>query len=369
MFAVKLGRRGVLYLLAGVGVAAISYLTLDRRAQPSEELEVDVVSTGLTAPWSLVFLSYDEALFTMRNGVVNYLDMGRGRVEEVGVVNVASVGEAGLLGAAVKGERLYLYYTYRKGSMLVNRVSSFSHSGGLDDEAIIIDGIPGGTIHDGGRIRFGPDGMLYITTGDAGNPENSQNINSTGGKILRLKPDGSIPGDNPFPNSPVYSLGHRNPQGLDWQRETGLLFSTEHGPTGEGGRFANDELNLIRAGGNYGWPVVVGDEIREPYIPPLLSSGFDTWAPSGCSFYYGPIEDWRGSLFIACLRGEHLRRVAIGPGPSVSHHEKLFQSEYGRLRDVVEGLDGQLYILTSNRDGRGVPRQGDDRILRIGARG
>jgi glucose/arabinose dehydrogenase len=364
----KLGRRHAIYLMSGLGIAALSYLILGRRTSKPEGLTVDIIASNITAPWSIAFLSRDEAVFTERRGVVKYLDVGTGVIEELGVLDVAAVGEAGLLGAAVRGDRIYLYYTYRKESMLVNRVSSFSYSGGLDDEAIVRDGIPGGTIHDGGRIRFGPDGMLYITTGDAGNPAYSQDISSLGGKILRLTPDGEIPPDNPFPDSPVCSLGHRNPQGLDWQRETGLLYSTEHGPTGEGGRFANDELNIIRPGGNYGWPVVVGDERLDPYIPPLLSSGNDTWAPSGCSFYYGQVKEWRGNLFFACLRGEHLHRVALGPGPTISHHEKLFQSEYGRLRDVVEGPDG-LYILTSNRDGRGIPSRDDDRIIRIGARG
>ncbi|MEM3096405.1 MAG: PQQ-dependent sugar dehydrogenase [Nitrososphaerota archaeon] len=366
----KVSRRQALYLTAGLGVGALAYLGLRRSEPMAEGFAVEVVSSNLSVPWSLVFLNTNEAVFTERRGAVRLLDLNSGRVENLGLVDVAAVGEAGLLGVAVWDERLFLYYTYRAGAVLTNRVSSFTYGGGLGDEVVIVDGIPGANIHDGGRIGIGPDGLLYITTGDAGDSRTAQNVGSLAGKILRLKRDGGIPADNPFPNSAIFSLGHRNPQGISWQRETNLLFSTEHGPTGEGGRFANDELNIIVPGGNYGWPEIVGDEKREPYVSPLLHSGGETWAPSGCSFYHGKLMyEWSGNLFFATLRGEHLHRVVLGQENRVEMHEKLLKSRLGRLRDVVEGPDGALYVLTSNRDGRGVPAQNDDKIVRIAPRG
>ncbi|GBC68779.1 Aldose sugar dehydrogenase YliI [archaeon HR01] len=364
-----LSRRVVIYILGGLGIAWLAYLFTPRQSAPTpRNIISEPVAVNLRVPWSIVFLNDSEAVFTERGGSVKMVDVNTGRIEILGSLQVAAVGEAGLLGAAEKSGRLYLYYTYRDGASLKNRVSSFSYSGGISDEVVVLDGIPGAPIHDGGRIRFGPDGALYITTGDAGNPSESQNLHSLAGKILRISGDGGIPPDNPFPALPVFSLGHRNPQGIAWRRETGTMFSTEHGPTGEGGRFAHDEVNIIVAAGNYGWPEVVGDELKEPYIPPLLHSGGETWAPSGCSFYYGDLDDWRGSLFFAALRGQHLHRVLLNMENHVVMHEKLFENSFGRLRDVVEGPDGSLYLLTSNRDGRGIPVQQDDRIIRITSR-
>ena len=217
----------------------------------------------------------------------------------------------------------------------------------------------------GGRIQFGPDGKLYITTGDAGNPDLSQDLNSLGGKILRINSDGTIPDDNPWKNSPVYSLGHRNPQGLDWD-ESGKLVATEHGPSGLRG-IAHDEINLIIPGKNYGWPDVIGDETKEGFQNPLLHSGDDTWAPSGAEFYEGDkIPQWTGKYFVATLRGNHLHLIDLDlDNTKVLSHEKLFENDFGRLRDVATGPDGFLYLLTSNNDGRGLPQHNDDRILRI----
>lgn len=362
-------RRAALYGLAGIGVSVLIYMMFGRGFEtPPRQVKTEVIASNLRVPWSIIFLNPSEALFTERGGIVKLLDLDSGRVDVWGRVDVAAVGEGGLLGIAKRCSKIYLYYTYRSGSNLFNKVSAYSDEGGLTDEVTIIDRIPGGRIHNGGRIRFGPDGKLYITTGEAGSPWISQDIQSLGGKILRLEHDGRIPADNPFRDSPVYSLGHRNPQGLDWQRETGLLYSTEHGPSGEGGRFAHDEVNLITAGGNYGWPDAIGDEKREQYIPPILHSGLETWAPSGCSFYYGKeLGDWSGSLFFAALRGAHLHRVELD-NSRVIFHEKILQSQYGRLRDVVQGPDGCLYILTSNWDGRGQPAPDDDKIVKIVSR-
>ena len=183
------------------------------------------------------------------------------------------------------------------------------------------------------------------------------------GKILRINGDGTIPADNPFRDSPVYSYGHRNPQGLTWHPETGALFATEHGPVG------NDEVNLIVAGGNYGWPEVGGDETGEGFIPPVLHSGIETWAPSGAAFYNGGVmpAHWQGRLLFAALRGQRIVWVNFRPVEFVQVQEQdyLFVRQHGRIRDVVLGPDGYLYFLTNNLDGRGRPREDDDLLLRI----
>ncbi|MHB8992325.1 MAG: PQQ-dependent sugar dehydrogenase, partial [Chloroflexota bacterium] len=219
----------------------------------------------------------------------------------------------------------------------------------------------GATIHDGGRLKFGPDGKLYVATGDAATPNQAQDVGSPAGKVLRINPDGSIPEDNPFPGSPVFTLGHRNPEGLAFRPGTRQLFSTEHGPVG------NDEVNLLEAGGNYGWPVVQGAAGDSRFVDPILVFN-PAVAPAGATFYGADrLFEWTGSLFFATLRGQHLHRVVLG-GPDsreVVAQERLFEGAFGRLREVVQGPDGLIYFTTSNRDGRGNPAAEDDRILRI----
>ncbi len=220
----------------------------------------------------------------------------------------------------------------------------------LLDKEIIIDDIPVASIHNGGRIKFGPDGLLYITTGDASVPDLAQDRDSLAGKILRLKDDGTIPSDNPFPGSPVYSLGHRNPQGLAWDAR-GRLWVVEHGPS------ATDELNSIKPGANYGWPRIRGDETAPGLESPVLHSGQETWAPSGLA-YFG------GSLYFAGLRGQSLYQVVIEENERVTLRRQL-SGNFGRLRDVAVGPDNLFYLLTSNRDDRGVPTANDDQIIRV----
>lgn len=363
----------VSYGLTALGIIAVAYIfsKQDEGEPESPRIVFEDIATRLTVPWSLSFFSDDEALITERGGVVKYVDFKSNSVETVHEFKVAAVGEGGLLGVATRkaGRRIeaYFYYTYRLGANLRNRVVKTIFDGGLSDEMVIVDGIEGARIHDGGRIRFGPDGMLYITTGDAAKRALSQDINSLAGKILRAKPDGGVPEDNPFPNSLIYSLGNRNPQGIDWHPVTGLLYSTEHGPSGENGWFGHDEVNLIKPGGNYGWPHVIGAANDPRFIDPILHSGDDTWAPAGCSFHSGKaVEEWKNNLLFGALRGQHLHRVVIGENPrQVIMHEKLFVERFGRVRDVVEGPDGSIYILTSNRDGRGIPRENDDKIIKI----
>ncbi|WP_322798656.1 PQQ-dependent sugar dehydrogenase [Thermoflexus sp.] len=335
---------------------------------------VEVVAAGLEVPWALAFAPDGRIFVTERPGRIRVIENGQLRPEPVAVLPVAATGEGGLMGLALdpnfaQNGQLYVMYTYRSGGALRNRISRLTLRGNTaGEEMVLVDNIPGANIHNGGRLAFGPDGKLYATTGDAAQRNLAQQLDSLAGKILRLNPDGTIPPDNPFPGSYVYSYGHRNPQGLAWHPTTGQLYSTEHGPTGEMGLCCRDELNLIRPGGNYGWPRVTGIAGDPRFIDPILYSGEEsTWAPAGMAFVTGDrLVPWKDHLFFATLRGQHLHHVVLGPdGTSVVFHEELFRGEFGRIRDVVMGPDGALYFTTSNRDGRGQPRSGDDRILRI----
>jgi glucose/arabinose dehydrogenase len=293
---------------------------------------------------------------------------GRLEPQPVLTLSVAHVGEGGLLGLALHPRfpnppYVYVYYTYEREG-LRNRVERLrEQQGRLVRDRVILDDIPGAFVHDGGRIRFGPDGMLYVGTGDARQPSLAQDPRSLAGKILRVTAEGTVPADNPFPGSPVYSLGHRNVQGLAWHPETRNLYATEHGPSGERG-FAHDEVNLVRPGGNYGWPdLLCGQGGRPGFLDAVACSGEDTWAPSGAEFVTRGA--WRGRLLVANLRGAHLRAFVLSADGTRVERQEVVLSGFGRLRDVVEGPDGAVYVLTSNRDGRGRPTETDDRILRL----
>jgi len=337
---------------------------------PELQVKVEVIADNLTIPWSIDWLPDGTILFTERNGNLRIIQQGMLLQEPLLSLSVGGV-EGGMLGVTVdpnysENNHIYLYYTYNEFLTTKNKLVRYQFSDGiLVEDKILIDGIPGGPFHDGGRIQFGPDKKLYIATGEAGLPNISQDLNSLGGKILRINSDGTIPDDNPWKNSPIYSIGHRNPQGMDWDK-SGNLFVTEHGPSGLRG-IAHDEINKIIAGANYGWPDIIGDEEKENMLKPILHSGEDTWAPSGSEFYYGnKIPQWEGMYFVATLRGNHLHMIEFDlESNSVTSHEKLFQDEFGRLRDVQTSPDGFLYILTSNQDGRGSPKTNDDKILRI----
>jgi glucose/arabinose dehydrogenase len=327
--------------------------------------EISVVATGLEVPWDIAVTPDNRLLVTERPGRLLALE-GDGEVHTIATLSqVAHLGEGGLMGIALHPDFatngfLYLYYTYREAGQILNRVARFRLEGDrLTEESFIVTAMPGGSIHNGGRLRFGPDGKLYIVTGDAAQPSLARDPNSPAGKMLRVNDDGSVPGDNPTPGSPVYSLGHRNPQGLDWHPLTHELIITEHGET------AHDEINLIRPGGNYGWPEVKRCFSDDPsFVNPILCSGVETWAPSGGAFIGGEPRRLRHSFFFAGLRGTSLERIEIVAG-RVAARETVIAGSYGRLRAVTAGRDGTLYVSTSNRDGRGRPAPDDDKILRV----
>ncbi|MCM3127590.1 PQQ-dependent sugar dehydrogenase [Paenibacillus provencensis] len=330
--------------------------------------EITTLAAGLHVPWELDFLPDGRMLFTERPGTLRMIENGQVLSEPVLAFDApfADEGEGGLLGLAVdpdyeSNQYVYVYHSYREGQDILNRVLRLKLT---DQEAaidkVLLDDIPGGVNHNGGRLKIGPDGMLYITTGERYEPDMAQDETILGGKILRIHLDGSIPDDNPMKDSEVYSLGHRNAQGLAWHPETGQLYSSEHGQSNY------DELNLIEKGSNYGWPLIEGDERAEGMTSPLVHSGTDTWAPSGMTFItQGP---WQNSLIVGGLRGEALLRFELDEEGRASEEpllEVLFENEWGRIRSVSEGPDGTIYLLTNNRDGRGDPEEEDDRIIAL----
>ena len=341
-----------------------------------DTVTVEVWVKNLEVPWSLVFLPDGRALVSERPGRIRLIQDGHLQEKPYLSVDAARVGEAGLMGIAVHPQfpmepYIYAMYTYRKGGDLLNRVARFRDRGGTGSfDRVIIDNIPGARFHDGGRIAFGPDGMLYVTTGENFISALAQDLSSLAGKVLRVTPEGNIPADNPFIDSPVYSYGHRNPQGIAWQPDTGRLFESEHGPSGEFGRFAHDEINIITKGGNYGWPHVIGSLGKEPYIDPIIVWK-ETTPPGGITFYKGNLlGHLRGDLFVATLRSRALVRIKFDADTRIQKIERWFAQDfksgrYGRLRDVVSGPDGALYFTSSNRDGRGNPASDDDKIYRI----
>lgn len=336
-----------------------------------KDLTVKVYAENLEVPWELVFLPNGNALVTERPGKIRIIRNGKLMEEPYAKINVTEIGEGGLMGLALHPDYpdqpyLYVMYTYREGSRLYNKVERLKDTGNTAvSDRVIVNKLPGARYHNGGRIAIGPDRMLYVCTGDARTPARAQNIGDLGGKILRYTPDGAIPKDNPNEGSPVYAYGLRNPQGLAWDPKTGTMFASDHGPSGEFGLQGSDSVKVVVKGGNYGWPVVLGDAGKAPYLPPLI---FWTEAtpPAGMTFFH---ED----LYIATLKSEALVRVGLGKKgrklEALSMHRLFAQGPskgtYGRLRGVVAGPGNSLYVLTSNRDGRGSAQKGDDKILQL----
>jgi glucose/arabinose dehydrogenase len=328
----------------------------DRLVRNEGGPKVETVAVGLEVPWEIAFLPDGRALVTERPGRVRLLSRALElRDEPAAEVDADATGEGGLLGLAVDPDFehnrfVYLYRTSNGGNEVVRHRLRGDH---LDEDAVVARGIEAAEIHDGGRLRFGPDGDLYFSAGDAGEDHLAQDRSSLNGKILRLSPR-QYRGGGGRPE--VFSIGHRNPQGFDWQPGTNRVVEDEHGPDGD------DEVNVLREGANYGWPEARGED-HSGFTAPVVVYP-EAIAPSGATFVRLPGSAWTGDYLIGALVGEQVRRLSFD-GARVTRNEAVFGGEFGRIRTVVEGPDGALYALTSNRDGRGEPREGDDRILRI----
>jgi glucose/arabinose dehydrogenase len=322
----------------------------------AEPTVAGTIATGLTSPWGLAFLPDGSALVSERDTAKIKRIATDGTVTTVGTVpGVDHGGEGGLLGIAVAPDfasapQLYAYRTTDDGNEIIRMAYT---PGGLGAPEVLVDGIDAGTIHNGGRLAFGPDGMLYVGTGEAGRRTPSQDPASLNGKILRMTPDGRVPPGNPTADSLVWSLGHRNVQGLAWD-DAGRLWASEFGQN------TWDELNLIEPGHNYGWPEAEGDEGGDAFTRPQRVWPTDQASPSGIAFA-------DGSIWMCGLGGRRLWQIPLtgDPDSPTGNPRAWFVGEYGRLRTVMVAPDGSLWLMTNNTDGRGSPRDGDDRILRL----
>lgn len=312
-----------------------------------------VIAEGLIIPWSIE-KHKDTFYITEREGNIVKIENGAVKRQEVRLrKNLSTAAEAGLMGFVLDPEfeetgQAFAYYTYESETGPTNRIVILKlNDGTWAEERVLLDEIPSGSYHHGGRLKIGPDGKLYATTGDATLPDLAQILDSLAGKILRMNLDGSIPDDNPFEGSYVYSYGHRNPQGLVWLAD-GTMYASEHGNR------SHDEINQIKPGENYGWPIIEGEAEQSELVTPLFTSGlFETWAPSG-------IATDEKRLYVAGLRGN-----AVFAFDLKSDKVTPYLTEYGRIRDVyIE--DAFLYFVTNNHDGRGVPSEADDHLYRIG---
>jgi len=347
-------------------------------------ITVEVVAFGIDVPWDFSWSPDGRLWVNERPGRVRIIEKGKLKREPWLVLDdVHDDGEGGLLGQAVDpkfaaGEPwIYLAYTANvAGDKFVNRVIRVREEAGKPGKReILLDNLPAGIVHNGTGLTFGPDDKLYISTGDTWEKEGAQDLKYLGGKILRLNRDGSIPADNPFgPQSPVWTLGNRNPQGMAFDPFNGNMWATEHGPSGEWtGVGQYDEVNHIERGKNYGWPLIIGAAGKPDYVDPVLCFPEHGLPPNGIVIYDGRgIPEWKGNLFFCSLRGGTLVRVVLDD--STRTHpvrvERLFEhsfthGQFGRLRALGEGPDGYLYFGTTNRDGRGKHDPENDRIFRI----
>ncbi|MTH51947.1 quinoprotein glucose dehydrogenase [Bacillus mangrovi] len=319
--------------------------------ETSESLTAEALAENLDTPWS-ISAAGDTIYLTERPGAIVKIEDGKQIRMDVRLKHpLSKAAEAGLLGMELhpdfdENREAFAYYTYDDEGTSSNKLIKLKLQGGTWSETeTLLDRIPSGPFHQGGRMKIGPDQKLYVTAGDAAEESKAQDPEDIGGKILRLELDGSVPEDNPDPDSPVYSLGHRNPQGMAWDN-AGSLFSTEHGPDGK------DEINRITPGANYGWPKISGDQKGEGFLPPLLHSGDESWAPSGAALK-GDILYFAGlrgeAVFAYDLKAEKLSKIAEG---------------YGRIRDVYS-RDNDLYFITNNTDGRGTANKGDDKLYKL----
>ncbi|WP_404346426.1 PQQ-dependent sugar dehydrogenase [Sutcliffiella horikoshii] len=312
----------------------------------------EVMATKLNVPWSIT-KSEDTFYITERTGKIVKIDKEGMKREDIQLDKPLLVyGEGGLLGMELHPDfqengLAFAYHTYGTEEKVKNRIVTLKYDGTeWKETGVLLEDIDGAIYHNGGRVKIGPDDKLYVTAGDANEPESAQNKELLTGSILRMNLDGTVPEDNPFPGSYVYSYGHRNPQGLAWDKETGEMYESEHGPS------AFDEINIIKEGKNYGWPTYTGDEHAEGVEAPLFHSGTDTWAPSG-------IVVENGILYTASLRGEMVRAFDIN-----SKQQSILWKDNGRIRDVWKEGDS-IYFITNNTDGRGNPVPEDDQLIKL----
>lgn len=362
------------FLLIGCSKKSESQLYIGSTA-----IDTSTIISGIDTPWEILWGPDDHIWFTERAGRVNRLNPGTGQNQLIATIpDVNEYGEAGLLGMALHPDfasepYIYLVYNYTSGESIKERLVRYSWDGStLTGPEILINDIPGNSYHNGSRLLFGPDGKLYMSTGDAGDLNNPQNINSLAGKILRMNPDGSVPDDNPTAGSYIWTMGHRNSQGMVFS-PAGILYSSEHGPN------TDDELNIINTGRNYGWPDVAGycdlpDEILfcdENFVSEPIAAWTPTLAVAGIDYYnHADIPEWQNSILMTTLKAGKLVSLQLSAdGLSVTEEADWFVNHYGRLRDICVSPDGRVFLAVSNRDGRGTPRPGDDRIVEIKAVG
>lgn len=328
---------------------------------PELGITTQTILRNLDVPWDVQFAPGNITFITTREGTA--YSYHNDILRPILNINVAG-GEGGMLGITVHPEyednkMIYIYHTDLELDNIVIRYTYQSNRLMFYDT--IVQHIPASQYHNGGRIAFGPDGKLYIATGDAGDATLSKDISSLAGKILRVEPDGTIPDDNPFAGSPVYAYGLRNSQGITWSYD-GMMFVTDHGPSGLIER-AHDEINLIIPGGDYGWPDSVGKRVALGTIGPFVESGDTTWAPSDILYVHdSAIPQWNGAMIYTALFGEHLGVIYED-----EFRQEILKDEFGRIRALAQHPDGSVYMLTTNTDGRGTPSEGDDRLIRITA--
>lgn len=362
-------------LLTAYGCSSNAIETPASGSLDLDGFKLEVVVGGLDTPWSIVFLPDGRMFVAERKGTIRVVKDGE-LVEEpfATIEDAVESSEGGLMGMVLhpdfeENHWIYVAYTYREDGGTGVRVERYQvSSGGLSDKKLIIDGILGASIHAGTELGFGPDGKLYVTTGEIGRKALAQDMGSLNGKTLRLNDDGSVPDDNPFVGQSgikpeIWTFGHRNAQGMDWQPGTGLMFQAEHGPSRFDAPAGGDEVNIVERGKDYGWPTIHHEMTRDGMESPLLEYT-PAIAPGGLAFARGDkVPEIKNDLFVACLRGRGLVRIQLD-GRKVTKTEKLFE-DLGRCREVISGPDGYLYFTTSNRDGRGRPASDDDRIFRI----